>query len=125
MNRIFKIFHLFSFLTLLVLASCGAEIKSAKLTSSSSNFLGTQCACNSTYSPICGSDGKDYENTCIATCFKATEVKQGSCNCSNTKTVCGDDGNPYTECDAQDLIAKGNQTITKIVKFADCSATAY
>jgi hypothetical protein len=121
MNRIF---YIFSFFTLIILASCGAEIKSAKL-SSSQNYLTSECACDSTYSPVCGSDGKNYDNTCVAACFKATAAKQGSCTCSSTKTVCGDDGNNYTECDAQDLIAKGNQSITKIVKFADCSAVTY
>lgn len=122
MNRIFKLLHFIFFLSLLVLVSCGAEIKTSKM-GSSENFLSTQCGCTATYSPICGTNGKDYENACIASCFKVAELKQGSCSCDKKLMVCGDDGVTYNECDAQDLISKN--AITKIVKFADCSAATY
>jgi hypothetical protein len=124
MSKILRCLHLFGIFSFILLASCGADLNKKPKALPVENALGTQCSCNTTYSPVCGSDGRDYDNICMATCFKATEVKQGSCDClKNNKDVCGDDGNTYKECVAQDMIAAG--TLSKIVKFADCAATVY
>jgi hypothetical protein len=123
MSKISKFLHSFFFLTILVLASCGADFNKNKKPLPVESPLTAQCSCAMTYEPICGSNGVTYDNVCIAGCFNATQVKQGSCTCSPTKDVCGDDGVTYKECDAQDLIAKG--MLTKITSFADCSVTPH
>jgi hypothetical protein len=123
MNKILKFLHSFGLLTMFLLASCGADLNKNKKPLPVESPLVTQCACASIYEPICGSNNVSYDNVCIATCFGATQVKQGSCKCSADLDVCGDDGVTYKECVAQDMIAKG--TLTKIVKFADCSASIY
>ncbi|MBY0415233.1 MAG: hypothetical protein K2Q18_13765 [Bdellovibrionales bacterium] len=122
MSKIFKFLPFI--LTLFILVSCGADLKKAKaLQKEEAALTGPECACNTAYSPVCGSNSVDYDNSCIAACFKATVAKQGHCSCNNSRKVCGDDGNTWGECEAQDMLAAG--TLTRIVKFADCSATTY
>lgn len=120
MRKLFK-FLPFIF-SLFILISCGVDIKKPKTLKSEESLTGPTCACDSSYSPVCGSNNVDYENSCIASCFSATVSKQGHCSCSSTRMVCGDDGNSYNECVAQDMLTEG--TLNKIVKFSDCSSTS-
>lgn len=123
MSKVIKILPLI--LSLFVFVSCGNDLKKPKalVKEDSSSLTGPSCACNVTYSPVCGSNNVDYDNSCIAACFSATVSKQGHCSCSNSRKVCGDDGVTYGECVAQDMLVDG--TLTRITKFADCSATTY
>ena len=118
MRLIFKIFLFATLLTGTI--SCGADRLKAKVTSDQSSLTGGQeCGCSSSHSPVCGVDGKDYDNSCIATqCFKTTIKNIGHCDCSsNPIKVCGSDGVDHTECEAV-----GNPNYS-IVKFVPCNAT--
>ena len=106
------------FLTLfLVLTSCGKDKLNSKIESSNSN-LSASCSGTFTHSPVCGSDGKDYDNASFAQCAGQTVAHVGHCDCTrNTGLVCGSDGQDHTECEA----LAPNSGIT-IVKFVPCAS---
>jgi hypothetical protein len=110
--------YLFCLLSLFIFVSCGADkMKYAPSTGSNALSAAQACGCNHLGPPVCGRDGRDYDNACIANCFGAVVAKTGHCNCaSNNIKVCGSDGLDHTECEAlQDL------SIT-IVKYIPCAA---
>ena len=115
MSKILGYIHLCS---LLILVSCGADLNKSKKPIPVESPLVSECSCTHTFEPVCGADNKSYANACFATCAKTTQVRQGSCDCSPTMKVCGDDGVTYTECKAQEKIADGS--LTKIDKFTAC-----
>ncbi len=114
--------NIFSFFLLsLLITSCGADkLKESTKPAKAISALGAQCSCDSTYSPVCGSNGLTYENICSANCYKVYETAQGNCECSESLMVCGDNGQTYTECDAREALLL--QSIRKITKFAPCGA---
>lgn len=120
MKRMSQILYSLGLLTLLILSSCGSD-NSTSTGSTTSALNGGSCSCSSEYMPVCGINTNNntvkYDNVCIANCFKATNVVQGSCICSESP-VCGSDGVTRTECDAQAM----TRTVSnyKIVKFSDC-----
>ncbi len=118
-NYYFSFFALFV-LTLLITA-CGPDtLKQSGGPGNAISALGGQCSCDSTYSPVCGSNGLTYENVCTANCYKIYETSPGNCECSESLLVCGDDKLTVTECTARNKLLSGQ--ITKIVKFAPCGA---
>ncbi|TDP53993.1 Kazal-type serine protease inhibitor-like protein [Bacteriovorax stolpii] len=122
MKRFVTFLRLFSLTTLLVLASCGSD-KMQGASTGSNSLTGGQCACNSSYSPVCGYNNVTYDNLCQAKCYygdEANKFAQGSCNCSDSGPVCGDDNKTYiNECEAQAAIRNG--FMKRIVKFSDCN----
>lgn len=101
---------------LLGLVSCGADKLKKPASSNISNLTAQNCTCIASYAPVCGSDGKDYDNSCLAQCFGARVIKAGHCDCSKSSTlVCGVDGANHTECEAKE------QNI-EIVKYIPCEA---
>ena len=127
MRSMAQIIYSFSFITLIILSSCGID-KATRDTQVITNPLndGRECALNSAHMPVCGLDmnGKltDYMNITLAECYSATNIIQGHCSCSKSpdKLVCMSTGESLTECDAQDLIKK-NSTL-KIEKFQACNS---
>jgi len=121
MNKTTLYFIFLCLSCLLLITSCGDTFNTSK-DSSSSSLTSGQCGCTASYMPVCGINNITYDNICIANCFKVTQTVQGNCICSN-RPVCGDDGNTYTECDAQSAIRNGY--ISRIVKYADCRSGSY
>lgn len=123
MKGMFVVRSLF-FTFFLLLASCGADnTTGAKITKSGSNSLsGAECSCTSGYAPVCGKNSSgnniSYDNQCIASCYKATNIVQGNCECSESLRVCGTDGGDYTECEARIY------HIT-IKKYGTCASSSY
>ncbi|GEM_PF-765184 len=105
------------FSALMLIASCGKDKLNPKIQSANSN-LSASCSGNFLHSPVCGSDGKDYDNATFAQCAGQTVAHIGHCDCSkNTVLVCGSDGQDHTECEA----LAPNSGIT-IVKFVPCAS---
>lgn len=103
----------------ITLTSCGVDKLKLPIKASDKSNLnqGMACGCNSSYSPVCASDGNNYDNSCIAECKQVTVTKVGHCVCSNEMIVCGSDGQNHTECEAV------NSTSYQITKFIPCNAT--
>jgi hypothetical protein len=99
------------------LTSCGADKfkPQASAAIKSSLNMPVTCGCNSTYSPVCGVDGRSYDNSCIAECKQIVVSKVGNCICSETLKVCGVDEIDYSECEAD------RQKID-IKKYVPCAA---
>ena len=101
-------------LILSLVASCGADKLKVGATNSMSGMSAQSCACNTSGPPVC-SAGKEYLNSCLASCYGALEIKVGHCQCEG-HIVCGSDGQNHNECAAR------NDLGLSIVKYIPCEA---
>merc|ERR1719295_1828527 len=61
-----------------------------------------KCGCPKIYKPVCGADGKSYDNSCLAECDGVKTKCSGKCPCKKPclctqeyEPVCGVDGKTY------------------------------
>jgi hypothetical protein len=104
----------------LIFSSCGVDKLNTKVNSSYESNLNTinTCGCISTYAPVCGTNGVNYDSVCIANCKQIPITKSGNCECKQELKVCGVDLKDYTECEANDVKID-------ILKYVPCSAKEF
>lgn len=71
------------------------------------------CSCTTVPSPVCGTDGKTYTNSCVASCQRVGVSCKGSCPCATNPTCQSD-----TDCKAGTSCQNGQ------CKACTCSPTS-
>lgn len=124
MKRMALILNSFVLLSMLLMSACGKDTTTNTASSTSALSGGAECSCTSEEMPVCGintsGNAISYLNICSANCYKATNIVQGHCVCSES-LVCLSDGRTVTECDAQAYI-RYNRSLT-ITKFQSCNSS--
>lgn len=93
---------------LLLFSACGAQSGKSRLSGATTNELNALgCSCTFQYFPVCGDNGRTYDNDCIARCYNVS-YRSGACSGSanqqcdeNSGYVCGQP--PMPECPADQL----------------------
>lgn len=83
------------FFSLWIFFSCGQDALKERDRKLGSNLnqdskITRDCSCGFDNNPVCGNDGKTYNNPCLATCLSSGGYSQGACSCnSNSGYLCG------------------------------------
>jgi coxsackievirus/adenovirus receptor len=88
----------------LFVVACGGEATGEEITTAEVAQGADSCNCPAVIAPVCGEDGKDYNNECEANCAGTKVAHPGKCHCicpTVIDPVCGVDGKQYNNsCEA-------------------------